>query len=88
MENKNIIDKLDNIIELLEEEKIHKKSRIRQFLDNLIYGIGRGFGISIGMLVIGSIFLLILKELVSLPIIGEYIAKIVTIVERYLEEMK
>lgn len=88
MENRNIIDKLDNIIELLEQEKVNRKSKIKQFIENIIFGIGRGFGISIGMLVIGSIFILIMKELVTLPIIGEYIAKLVSIVENYLSELK
>ena len=55
MENRNIIDKLDNIIELLEQEKVNRKSRIRHFIENIIFGIGRGFGISIGMIVISAI---------------------------------
>lgn len=88
MENKNIIDKLDNIIELLEQEKVNRKSKIRQFGENILHGIGRGFGISIGMIVVSSIFILIMKELVTLPIIGEYIAKLVAIVENYLSEIK
>ena len=86
--NKNILDKLDNIIEILEDRKLYHKSKIRQFLSNIIYGIGRGFGISIGMLVVSALFIAIMKELVSLPIIGEYIAQLVTIVENYLREMK
>ena len=88
MDDKNILDKLDNIIELLEQEKLKRKSRVKNFSENILYGIGKGFGISIGLIIISSIFIMIMKELVSLPVIGQYIAKLVVIIENYLGELK
>lgn len=88
MSDKNIIDKLDNIIELLEQEKLNKKSRVKIFSENILYGIGKGFGISVGFIIISAIFIMIMKELVSLPVIGQYIAKLVVIIESYLGEIK
>lgn len=51
---------------------------------NLIAGIFRGVGIGIGVTIITAILIMILQKIVTLniPIIGEYIADIVGIVER------
>lgn len=51
---------------------------------NLLAGIFRGAGIGIGVTVITAILIMILQKIVTLniPIIGEYIADIVDIVER------
>ena len=51
---------------------------------NLIAGIFRGVGIGIGVTVITAVLVMILQKIVTLniPVIGEYIADIVEIVER------
>lgn len=51
---------------------------------NLIAGIFRGVGIGIGVTAITAILVMLLQKIVTLniPIIGEYIADIVEIVER------
>ena len=51
---------------------------------NLIAGIFRGIGIGIGVTLITAILVYLLQKIVTLniPIIGEYIADIVDIVER------
>ncbi|MCI8444410.1 MAG: hypothetical protein HFJ37_04530 [Clostridia bacterium] len=51
---------------------------------NLIAGIFRGIGIGIGVTVITAILVILLQKMVTLniPIIGEYIADIVEIVEK------
>lgn len=51
---------------------------------NLIAGIFRGVGIGIGVTIITAILIILLKNIVTLniPIIGEYIADIVEIVEK------
>ena len=53
------------------------------FIRNFFAGIGRGIGIGIGVTVITAILVIILQKIVTLniPIIGEYIADIVDIVE-------
>lgn len=58
-----------------------KKEIIRR---NLLAGIFRGVGIGIGVTIITAILIILLKNIVTLniPIIGEYIADIVEIVER------
>lgn len=51
---------------------------------NILAGIFRGVGIGIGVTIITAILIIILNKIVTLniPIIGEYIADIVEIVER------
>ena len=54
------------------------------FIRNFFAGIGRGIGIGIGVTVITAILVIILQKIVTLniPIIGEYIAEIVEIVQK------
>ena len=51
---------------------------------NFFAGIARGVGIGIGVTIITAILVIILQKIVTLniPIIGEYIADIVEIVQR------
>lgn len=59
----------------------NKKEMIKR---NLLAGIARGVGIGIGVTIITAILVLLLQKIVTLniPIIGEYIADIVEIVEK------
>lgn len=80
---------IDNLIKTLEEGNVlewayllgNKKEIIKR---NLLAGIVRGIGIGIGVTVITAILIIALQKIVSLniPIIGEYIADIVAIVEK------
>ena len=51
---------------------------------NLIAGIFRGVGIGIGVTIITAILVMLLQKIVTLniPIIGEYIADVIEIVEK------
>lgn len=51
---------------------------------NLIAGISRGIGIGIGVTIITALLIMLLQKIVTLniPVIGEYIADIVEIVQR------
>jgi hypothetical protein len=53
---------------------------------NFLGGLARGFGIAIGLTIIASLFLIFLSRLatLNLPIIGEYIAELVKIVNQHL----
>ena len=59
----------------------NKKEIIKR---NLFAGIFKGVGIGIGVTIITAILIIILRRIVALniPIIGEYIADIVEIVQR------
>ena len=76
--NKNLFESnLLDIAQLLGDRK-------RLLWTNLVAGISRGIGIGIGVTLITALLILLLRKIVSLniPIIGEYIADIVEIVQR------
>jgi hypothetical protein len=53
---------------------------------NFISGLARGFGMAVGFALLGAAILLVLQRLVTLnlPLIGGFIAEIVTIVQTQL----
>lgn len=76
--NKNLFESnLLDIVQLLGNRK-------KLLLTNLIAGISRGIGIGIGVTVITALIVMLLQKIVTLniPVIGEYIADIVEIVQR------
>ncbi|NLZ93193.1 MAG: hypothetical protein GX922_04125 [Firmicutes bacterium] len=58
----------------------------RFFWVNLLGGIGRGVGAAIGATVVAAVVISLLRRLVvlNLPIIGDYIAELVQIVQEHL----
>lgn len=86
---KKINKKIDKISESLEKSNIIELSYImgnkKEILKrNLIAGISRGVGIGIGITIITAIIIYLLRKLIMLniPVIGDYIADIVEIVEK------
>jgi len=83
--------KIDRINQKLEKSNIfewsyimgNKKEIIKR---NLIAGIFRGVGIGIGVTVISAVIIYILQKIIRLniPIVGDYIADIVSIVQKNL----
>ncbi|MGQ9556851.1 MAG: DUF5665 domain-containing protein [Desulfurispora sp.] len=57
---------------------------------NFISGIARGLGIAIGFALLGAVVILILRKIVTLnlPVVGNFIADIVDIVQAQLESRK
>ena len=90
---KSKIDVLNKSIEYLNDilskgnvtELIYILGNKKEILKrNLLAGISRGVGIGIGVTVITAVLVIILQKIVALniPVIGEFIADIVSIVER------
>lgn len=86
---RKINKKIDKINKTLEKSNIIELSYIignkKEILKrNLIAGISRGVGIGIGVTIITAIIIYFLQKLIKLniPVIGDYIADIVEIVER------
>lgn len=59
-------------------------NRKRLLITNLIAGITRGVGIGIGVTIVTALLIMLLRKIVTLniPIIGDYIADIVEIVQK------
>lgn len=91
MFNKKINKKIDNINEKLDKSGIveisyvlgNKKEIIKR---NLLAGISRGVGIGIGITIISAVLIYFLQRIIRLniPILGDYIADIVSIVQKSL----
>lgn len=86
----NILESsINNLNETLQKGNIEELlyligNKKEMIIRNLIAGIFRGVGIGIGVTIISAILVLFLQKIVTLniPIIGEYIADIVEIVEK------
>ncbi|WP_031516118.1 DUF5665 domain-containing protein [Desulfofalx alkaliphila] len=48
---------------------------------NFIGGVARGLGIGVGFAVLGAFVVYILKSLVTVPVIGNFVAQIIEIVQ-------
>ena len=91
MFNKKINGKLDDINNKLDKSNIieisyilgNKKEIIKR---NLIAGISRGIGIGIGITIISAMIIYFLQRLIRLniPVIGDYIGHIVSILQKNL----
>lgn len=86
-----IMDKIDDFARTLE------KMRFAEYLEylgdtrkmiiiNFVAGLVRGFGMAVGFTLLGALTLYILTRLANenLPIIGDFIAEIVKIVQQHL----
>lgn len=86
---KGINKKIDEINQKLEKSNIlewsyilgSKKEIIKR---NILAGIFRGVGIGIGVTLVSAVIIYILRKIIMLniPIIGDYIADIVSIVQK------
>jgi len=86
---KGINKKIDEINQKLEKSNIlewsyilgNKKEIIKR---NILAGIFRGVGIGIGVTIISAVIIYVLRKIIMLniPIIGDYIADIVSIVQK------
>jgi len=91
MFNKKINEKIDEINEKMEKSKVFEMSYImgsrKEIIKrNLIAGIAKGIGLGIGITIVSALIVYILQKIIRLniPIVGEYIADIVSIVQKSL----
>lgn len=80
---------IENLSKTMQEGNLHELTYLlgskKQIIwRNLLAGIFRGIGIGIGVTVVTALLIYVLQKMVTLniPIIGEYIADIVEIVQR------
>ena len=85
--------KLDKIALNMEKTKLvdyvyYLEHPRKMLLPNFIGGLARGFGIAIGFTLLTAFIIYLLQWLVrwNLPIIGEFISEIVSIVENNLQK--
>ncbi len=89
-ENINILNKsISHLNKVLQEGNFIELTYLlgnkkEMFIRNFLAGISRGIGIGIGVTIITALLVMLLQKIVMLniPVIGEYIADIVEIVQR------
>jgi len=54
---------------------------------NFLIGLARGFGFFLGMTILGALVVVALHWMMDLPLIGRYIAVIITAVKQQLAQM-
>lgn len=61
--------------------------RKRMFWSNFWGGVARGVGMAVGFTILGALLVLILRDLAqrNLPLIGDALAEIVSVVQRQME---
>lgn len=88
---RKLLDKIAELSQQLEKFNIAEYVAMlnnprRYLMVNFVGGLVRGFGIALGMTILGAFVLYILQRLVvlNLPLIGDFIAELVRIVLTYL----
>ncbi|MGL4796650.1 MAG: DUF5665 domain-containing protein [Paraclostridium sp.] len=85
---KIIEHKLEKLILIMERSRIRDymmltDNRRRLFVTNFVAGLGKGFGQAIGFSVLAALAVYCVSQWVNLPIIGQYIAEFLDIVDKF-----
>ena len=80
-----LISRLTDTLERmhLDDYLEYVSNRKRMLLNNLLYGIVRGLGFTIGFTVLGALMIVLLRYVVSenIPIIGNFLAEVIHAIE-------
>ncbi|MFA5524844.1 MAG: DUF5665 domain-containing protein [Tissierellales bacterium] len=90
-ENKGIEKRIEQLADNLEKAKIHEyvdfvNNKRRLIYINFLGGLARGFGMAIGFTILGALAIYFLRTIITwnVPLIGDFIAEIVRIVQERL----
>lgn len=80
-----LIQRLTDTLERmhLDEYLEYVSNRRRMIANNLVYGMVRGLGFTIGFTVLGALVIVILKNLFleNIPVIGDFVAEVIHAIE-------
>jgi hypothetical protein len=86
-------DKVENLALVMEKMKIAEyveyiNDTRKMLAANFLAGIARGLGMAVGFTILGALLIYFLRQLVvlNLPLIGDFIAKIVELVNESLQK--
>lgn len=89
--NRFLIDRIErlagNVEKLRLSEYLQYVSDTRRLIwVNFVSGVARGFGFAVGFSLLGALFIVLLQRMAvdSLPVIGEFLAEVIRIVEKNL----
>ncbi|GAF66857.1 DUF5665 domain-containing protein [Alkalihalobacillus trypoxylicola] len=85
-------EKLEKIVDKLEEMTtngriddivLHFTNKREVIKVNILAGISRGVGLTLGTAIFIGLFILLLTQMISLPIVGQWVANFLEMVESY-----
>jgi len=88
-EGRDLKAQVERLARALEENRIAEYVSLQQNAGRLIYlnflaGVARGLGMAVGFTLVGALVIYALRRMVSIPVIGTFIAQIVDIVTTQL----
>ncbi|ADC51845.1 MULTISPECIES: DUF5665 domain-containing protein [Alkalihalophilus] len=83
-----LLDKLEDMTTngRLKDMAYHFTDKKEVIKTNLLAGIARGVGLTIGTAIFIGLFIFILTQMISLPIVGEWVAEFLEMVDQYREQ--
>ncbi len=80
-----LIDKLEDMTTngRLKDMAYHFTDKKEVIKVNLLAGLARGVGLTIGTAIFIGVLIFILTQMVSLPLVGEWVAEFLEVVESY-----
>ena len=89
---RTVFRRMDGYLERLERLRLpeyvrYLEDRRRFLLMQFLGGVARGLGTAVGFTILGAVLVMVLQGLAqrNLPVIGDFLAQIVRIVQRRLE---
>jgi len=90
-EKKTLEQKVDDLVLAMEKMKLaeyveYLHNTKKMLVMNLLAGVARGLGMAIGFTILGAFVIITLQKLVilNLPLIGDFIAELVRIVNEHM----
>lgn len=90
-QQKILIEKIEKLAQNMEKYNIAEYIQLinnprRFFWLNFLSGMFRGLGIAVGLTILGALVIYLLQRLVmlNLPVIGDFIAELIKIVQQHL----
>lgn len=90
-ETNRLEKRLEELADNLEKAKINEyvefiNNKKRLLYINFLGGVARGFGMAVGFTILGALVIYILQKIISwnIPLIGDFIADIIRIVQERL----
>jgi hypothetical protein len=83
-----LLDKLEDMTTngRLKDMAYHFTNKKEVIKVNLLAGVARGVGLTIGTAIFIGVLIFILTQMISLPIIGEWVAEFLEMVDQYREQ--
>ena len=87
-EYKKLEKKIEELATSMERSRIEEYTDIIKYpkkllVVNLLVGIAKGIGMALGFSIIAALLIGILQKMIDLPLIGEYIANLLKVIENY-----